>query len=45
MSYSYQSCVKFDDKQTCSVQGTDPETGIFGQIKYNFDRVFDMDAT
>jgi kinesin family member 5 len=27
------------------VQGTDPETGIFGQIKYNFDRVFDMDAT
>jgi hypothetical protein len=28
----FQSCVKFDaeDKKTCAVQGTDPETGQFG---------------
>ena len=36
--------MKFEDKTTCCVQGTDPETGQFGQIKYNFDRVFDPNS-
>lgn len=42
--YSYQACVKFEDKNTCAVQGTDPETGCYGQITYTFDRVFDPDS-
>lgn len=39
-----QNCVRFEDEKTCAVQGTDPETGQFGQIKYSFDRVFSPDA-
>ena len=35
----------FDDNKTCCVKGTDPETGITGAIKYNFDRVFDPNPT
>jgi kinesin family member 5 len=27
------------------VLGTDPETGIYGTVKYSFDRVFDPDST
>lgn len=26
------------------IQGTDPDTGQFGNVKYNFDRVFDPDS-
>ena len=32
--------MKFEDEKTCCVQGTDPETGQFGSIRYGFDRVF-----
>ena len=42
---SSESCVAFDDKQTCVVRGTDPETGQYGAIKYSFDRVFDPNST
>ena len=27
------------------MKGTDPETGQYGSIKYNFDRVFDPNST
>ncbi|CDW78179.1 kinesin heavy chain [Stylonychia lemnae] len=37
-------CVTFEDRNTCCVQGTDPDTGQFGQVRYNFDRVFDYNA-
>ena len=35
-----RACASFVDQHTVAVAGTNPETGQYGQQKYNFDRVF-----